>query len=153
LGETHRVRPLGTVIVLLACAALQIPWFTCHSDCREDCRPIWDLAAHDCHEAEAHAPTRVHDHGHDCTCRHHAAPATPVDDEDHEPGDHALVKALSPAPPSAPNYDIAANALLFVTPAACPDEAAPARCRRAAPAPPHVAAGPPPGLASVRLLL
>ena len=93
---------VGTLFVLLACAAVQLPWFTCHSDCRDACLPVWDLGAHHCHDEDAA------DHGtHHCLA--HCAGNTAVDaaevdaaEDDHGPGDHELQTQISrrPVPPA-----------------------------------------------------
>ena len=151
MGETFRVRVLGTITVLLACVAAQVPWFTCHSDCQASRRPLWDFAAHHCH---VEAPEAVHHH-HGCRCgHHHHAPAEePVDEDGHGPADHAIVTAVSIQPPASVSFDASVSFLLAHATmddggAMSPDDVTAVRVVTA-----NLAAGPPPGLASVRLLL
>lgn len=117
MGHTAAVRLVGAILVLTACAAIQLPWFSCHSDCQHALLPVWELGLHLCHDEASH--TEVVDacpccpaHGHN----HDAAPEDSEDDHDHGPGDHELQLQSSrrpaPTPSSAPDMAPAAFALL-----------------------------------------
>lgn len=169
------MRVVGITLVLTALAAIQLPWFTCHSDCQDACLPVWELGAHHCHDEAAHRPSDRSRARHTCPCcpassdapsaasspSRTSSPAPTGDDadpspedgdgHDHEPGTHELLVQSSRRPVSSTidGQDLHAT---FVALATAPVAAA---------APPAVAppvhlksgTGPPDGLASVRLLL
>jgi len=154
--QTAAVRVVGSLLILFACAAVQLPWFTCHSDCQHACLPVWDLGAHHCHDenAEDH-------HAHHCLahcgvqCGQDAgdhADGQEGHGDDHAPGDHQLQFQISrrPVPSSTLSPDTALLAVALVAPVEVP---------AALPTSYHVArtgsfdTGPPSRLATVRLLL
>lgn len=151
------MRVVGTLFVLAACAAIQLPWFSCHSDCQQAFLPMWDLGVHRCHDEAAHAtgpracaccPTE--DAGADRPSEHGLRTMDP--DHDHGPGDHELQPRSSRRPASVetptPAWGLAPFALLPPTEV---DASAPATC--AWPQPGVFDTGPPDRLASIRLLL
>lgn len=160
-GNLHRMQRLGPLVVLLAVAAVNVPWLTCRSDCHDGSRALWVFFDHHCHAAHEEHEETVHeeaqagcgDHGH----HEHGSPEESADrgtdsgtpDHPQEPGDHEVcyhpvVRADAPALLATPS---AALPTWFgeVIPGIGPSIAT----TRSAVG----ATGPPPDLASVRLLL
>lgn len=97
-ADSPAVRGLGTSLILIAVIAVQVPFVTCHSDCRSELLPLWAFAGHHCHDA---VPV-VHEHVKGCPCSH-THPDVPPDGDDHEPGDHEIVFAAVATPPAPPS--------------------------------------------------
>ena len=150
------MRVVGIIFVLTASAAMQLPWFSCHSDCQDEVLPVWDLGVHHCHDERA---TDHHDHHCLAHCGRHGTTAGPEGGDgpdpkrDPGPGDHDLQLQLCrrPAPEKALAADAAPvacaapwpTALDALTPIAYGDHRTHERFDT----------GPPDRLASVRLLL
>ena len=147
------MRVVGTLLVLTACAAIQLPWFSCHSDCQHAVLPVWDLGLHHCHDEAAHEKQRD-----TCPCcpthgpEQGTEPESGEDDHDHGPGDHELQLQSSrrPAPNETPTPDPAPAAFALLTPEEGPACLPDTDCNRL---PGGFDTGPPDRLASVRLLL
>ena len=144
------MRVVGIIFVLAASVAIQLPWFSCHSDCQHAFLPVWDLGVHHCHDETAP------DHGHHCLahcCERGGAPkGEDQDEDDHGPGDHDLQFQLSrrPTPSQTATPALTPASLAVVSPASI-DAATPGAC--ADRVPDGFDTGPPERLASVRLLL
>jgi hypothetical protein len=140
------VRGLGTSLVLIALVAVQVPFVTCHSDCRSDYLHLFAFDGHHCHDRVE----VVHEHVHRCPCEHtHPVPAE--DGEDHAPGDHEIVYAVVGTPPTAPAlaWDQAGTLEVLLVDVALAPSASVATALETR------SAGPPtaPALETVRLLL
>lgn len=89
--HTPPVRTVGTLLVILAVGAVQVPLVACPTTCQADIVTAWDLALHDCHD------DRAPEHHHGCLGHDHACgghPEQPCDEgEDEDAGDHDLVTA------------------------------------------------------------
>jgi hypothetical protein len=163
---------------LLAVAAVNIPWLTCQSACQDGSRALWVFVDHHCHSdachsdachsgacdadtpsAEPAAAPHVHEDGHPCHCPHDAGtdaqtgpngpgspegPAHPDEPGDHEVRYHPVVRSDSPVLVAAPVLVAPAQTWRWLS--GIDDCVAAIRT-------PVFGTGPPPDLASVRLLL
>ena len=148
------MRGLGAILVLVAVVAVQVPFFTCHADCQDECVPMWVFAAKHDHGSDGRCEdTHCDAHHHGCwVCdHHHDDTPEPEEERDHDPGDHELVFAPITLPTDlapAPSPDLELVAVLAV-------ELASATTRVEEPLRVARDAGPPgpPVLETVRLLL
>ncbi len=175
-GNLLRVRKLGPLAVLLAVAAVNIPWLTCQSECQDGSRALWVFLDHHCHSDACHSDAchsdtcdadtpsveratapHVHEDGHDCHCAHDTDaetqanglgspedPGHPDEPGDHEVRYHPVVRSGSPVLLAAPVLMPQVQTWTWRSP--IDDSVAAVRA-------PVLATGPPPDLASVRLLL
>jgi hypothetical protein len=138
----------GSLTVLLALLALQVPLFRCLSDCRTTLAPLWRLADHHCHD-EAGGPAADHH----CVGHRHGCGAEREHGERHAPGHHAVLLSVAPRVAAAAARHAGPPALLAIGPpvASAWGHAA----ARGIPAP--IAQAPPPArpsaLETIRLLL
>lgn len=150
MRHTSCVRVVGIIFVLAASAAIQLPWFSCHSDCQHAFLPVWDLGLHHCHDEAAHAPK-----ANACPCcpDHGDVPESEGgDDHDHGRGDHETQLTASRRPASQPSLtpELAQAQFAVLTPCATETRQPLAQGDQA---PGVFDTGPPERLASVRLLL
>lgn len=149
------MRWLGPVLVLLAVAAAQVPWFTCHSDCQNACGVLWVFEDHHCHDVDAGRCRHAHGHAHG-KLHAHADRGDPAEDASpdgpqHDPGDHALY--YHPVAQGQPPVSLDVPALAILAP---PVPGLDVRLLAAQPARYSAlssVADPPADLANVRLLL
>jgi len=150
---------VGIIFVLAASVAIQLPWFSCHSECQHAFLPVWDLGVHHCHDEHAHAHAHAHDdHGHHCLahCGEDAAEPDGASEgepgHDHGPGDHELQLQLSrrPTPPQTLTPDASPASWALLTAPRIQMQLTVASCEAVQE---DFDIGPPARLASVRLLL